>query len=350
MREVVAEVAAWRAAGERVALATVVGVTGSAPRPVGATLAATGGSRMAGSVSNGCVEAAVYEECMAALDANTARVVHYGISDELAFTVGLSCGGAIDVLVEPLGPLQERALAAVREDRAAVLARVTAPADRAGTIGLVTEDGTAVEWGGRLAAIAGDAQAALRDGRSRTVALGDETVFLEALPSSPTLFIIGATHAAVALARLAKVVGYRVVVADPRVALASRERFPDADELVHAWPEAAFARVRITDRTAVVLLSHDPKFDRPGLLAALRSAAGYIGAIGSRRTNEERLAWLRAQGVAEYAIERLRAPIGLDIGAATAEEIALSILAEILAATRHRDGTSLSARSLVAVG
>ena len=350
MREVAAEVAAWRAAGERVALATVIGVTGSAPRPVGATLAATGGSRMAGSVSNGCVEAAVYEECMAALDANSARVVHYGISDELAFTVGLSCGGAIDVLVEPLGPLHERALEAVRADRAAVLARVTAPAERAGTIGLVTEDGSAVEWGARLATIAADAQAALRDGRSRTVALGDGAIFLEALPAAPTLVIIGATHAAVALARLAKVIGYRVVVADPRKALASRERFPDADELLHLWPDAAFARLRVTDRTAVVLLSHDPKFDRPGLLAALRSAAGYIGAIGSRRTNEERLDWLRAQGVAQHAIERLHAPIGLDIGAATAEEIALSILAEIVASTRGRAGASLSARSLAAVG
>ncbi len=350
MREVAAEVAAWRTAGERVALATVVAVVGSAPRPVGATLAATAGSRIAGSVSNGCVEAAVYEECMAALAAGAARVVSYGISDELAFTVGLSCGGAIDVLVEPLGQLHERALAAVREDRAAVLARVIAPPDRAGTVGLLTEDGNAVEWGAGLDSIARDAQAALREGRSRTVTLGDQAVFLEALPASSVIFIIGATHAAVALSRLAKVIGYRVVVADPRVALANRGRFPEADELVNAWPEEAFARVRVTERTAVVLLSHDPKFDRPGLRAALRSSAGYIGAIGSRRTNEERLAWLRAQGFAEYSLERLRAPIGLDIGAATAEEIALSILAEILVVTRHRDGASLSSHALAAVG
>jgi xanthine dehydrogenase accessory factor len=384
MREVAAEVASWRAAGERVALATVVGVTGSAPRPAGATLAATTGARIAGSVSNGCVEAAVYEECMAALDrkaagaGNAARVVRYGISDELAFTVGLSCGGAIDVLVEPLGPLHERALAAIARERAVVLARIVAPADRVGTVLVVTEDDPpgqsfiasertgaseppidvrsfGDEPSGELAAIGPQARAALLDGRSRTVALPlvggrEAAVFLEAVPTPPMLVIVGATHVAVTLARLAGIVGFRVVVADPRAALASRERFPAADEIVLAWPDEAVARLRITRRTAIALLSHDPKFDRPGLTAALRSAAGYIGAIGSRRTNEERFAWLRAQGFGDADLERLRAPIGLDIGAATAEETALAVLAEIVAVAHARAGSPLSGSALAAVG
>ena len=370
MRDVAAELAAWLAAGERAAIATVVGVGGSAPRPLGATLVAADRDRLAGSVSNGCVEAAVYAEAMAALAEGRARVVHYGISDELAFTVGLSCGGSIDVLVEPVGPLHERALAAVRADRAALLARVVSPADRVGTIALLDGDGWAVPpgpervaieeparaalLGPELAAIDGPARAALREGLPRRleVRLGDgreAVVFLEALPRAATLVVIGATHVGVALARLAKDLGLRVVVADPRAALADRGRFPDADEILLAWPDEALARLRVDERTAIVLLSHDPKFDRPGLIAALRSRAGYVGAIGSRRTNEQRLAWLREEGFASADIERLKAPIGLDIGARTAEETALAILAEIVAVGRGRSGTSLSSRSLASV-
>jgi len=355
VRDVADELVAWLDAGERIAIATVVAVTGSAPRPAGATLLATSGDRLAGSVSNGCVEAAVHAEAMAVLADGRPRVVHYGISDEMAFSVGLSCGGAIDVLVEPVGALHERALAAIRADRGALLARVVSPPDRVGTLALLDDDRWSAPLDPVLAGIDGPARAALRDGWPRTVEarLTDgrgAMVFLEPLPRAATLVIVGATHVGVALARLAKDLGFRVVVADPRRALASRERFPGADEILLVWPDEALARLRIDERTAIVVLSHDPKFDRPGLIAALRSRAGYVGAIGSRRTNEQRFAWLREEGLSGADIERLKAPIGLDIGARTAEETALAILAEIVAVHRSRPGTSLSSRALAAVG
>lgn len=348
MREVAAELASWLDAGERVAIATVVGIRGSAPRPLGATLIATADGRIAGSVSNGCVEAAVYEEAIAALRDDRARVTRYGISDELAFTIGLSCGGEIDVLVEPVGAFHRLALKRVLADRAVGLARIVGPAERAGTIGLVDEDGERDGFAGDLGALVPETWAALHPGLPKITTLrtaeSEISAFIEVLPRAPAILLIGATHIGVALARLATDLGFRVTVADPRTSLATRERFPTAVAIEHLWPDEAIARARLGRDGAVVLLSHDPKFDRPGLVAALRSDAGYVGAIGSRRTNDERLAWLRAEGFAEADLGRLHAPIGLDIGARTAEETALAILAEVVAARRDRPGTSLSAR------
>ena len=350
MKEVAAELEQWLASGEPVAIATVVRISGSAPRPLGATLVARAGEKIAGSVSNGCVESAVYEEAMAVLKDGRARVVNYGISDEFAFTVGLSCGGSIDVLVEPVGALHRAALEAVRSERPALLVRVVAPADRAGTVAVLTED-RAEGWSPELADLKVGALAALGEGRSRTVTarLGerDATVFLEAIAMPPLLAIVGATHVGQALAHLAKAVGYRVVVVDPREALANAERFPGM-EIVAAWPQEGLATLRFGPSSAIAILAHDDKFDHPALVAALRSAAGYVGAIGSRTTNEKRVAWLRSQGVADRDIARIHAPIGLDIGATSVEEIALAILAEIVAVRRHRGGRSLSAEPVVA--
>ena len=350
MKEVAAELQQWLASGDPVAIATVVRISGSAPRPLGATLVARAGEKIAGSVSNGCVESAVYEEAMAVLKDGRARVVNYGISDEFAFTVGLSCGGSIDVLVEPVGALHRAALEAVRSERPALLVRVVAPADRAGTVAVLTED-RAEGWSPELADLKVAALAALGEGRSRTVTtrLGerDATVFLEAIAMPPLLAIVGATHVGQALAHLAKAVGYRVVVVDPREALANAERFPGM-EIVAAWPQEGLATLRFGPSSAIAILAHDDKFDHPALVAALRSAAGYVGAIGSRTTNEKRIAWLRSQGVADRDIARIHAPIGLDIGATSVEEIALAILAEIVAVRRHRGGRSLSAEPVVA--
>ena len=350
MKEVAAELEQWLASGDPVAIATVVRISGSAPRPLGATLVARAGEKIAGSVSNGCVESAVYEEAMAVLKDGRARVMNYGISDEFAFTVGLSCGGSIDVLVEPVGGLHRAALEAVRSERPALLVRVVAPADRAGTVAVLTED-RAEGWSPELADLKVGALAALGEGRSRTVTtrLGerDATVFLEAIAMPPLLAIVGATHVGQALAHLAKAVGYRVVVVDPREALANAERFPGM-EIVAAWPQEGLATLRFGPSSAIAILAHDDKFDHPALVAALRSAAGYVGAIGSRTTNEKRIAWLRSQGVADRDIARIHAPIGLDIGATSVEEIALAILAEIVAVRRHRGGRSLSAEPVVA--
>ncbi|TMF82863.1 MAG: XdhC family protein [Chloroflexi bacterium] len=350
MKEVAAELEQWLASGDPVAIATVVRISGSAPRPLGATLVARAEEKIAGSVSNGCVESAVYEEAIAVLKDGRARVVNYGISDEFAFTVGLSCGGSIDVLVEPVGALHRAALEAVRSERPALLVRVVAPADRAGTVAVLTED-RAEGWSPELAELKVGALAALGEGRSRTVTarLGerDATVFLEAIAMPPLLAIVGATHVGQALAHLAKAVGYRVVVLDPREALANAERFPGM-EIVAAWPQEGLATLRFGPSSAIAILAHDDKFDHPALVAALRSAAGYVGAIGSRTTNEKRVAWLRSQGVADRDIARIHAPIGLDIGATGVEEIALAILAEVVAVRRHRGGRSLSAEPVVA--
>ncbi len=349
MKEVAAELEQWLATAEPVAIATVVRVTGSAPRPLGATLIARSGDKIAGSVSNGCVESAVYEEAMAVLKNGRARVVNYGISDEFAFTVGLSCGGSIDVLIEPVGALHRAALEAVRAEHPALLVRIVAPADTAGTVAVLTDE-RAEGWSPELAELKVGALAALGEGRSRSVTarLGatDATIFLEALAMPPLLAIVGATHVGQALAHLAKAVGYRVVVADPRTALANAERFP-AMEILAAWPEEALATLRFGPSSAIAILAHDDKFDHPALLAALKSPAGYIGAIGSRTTNEKRVAWLRDQGVPDRDVARVHAPIGLDIGASGVEEIALAILAEIVAVRRHRSGRSLSAESVV---
>jgi xanthine dehydrogenase accessory factor len=350
LKEVAAELEQWLATGEPVAIATVVRIAGSAPRPLGATLIARAGEKIAGSVSNGCVESAVYEEAMAVLKEGRARVVNYGISDEFAFTVGLSCGGSIDVLIEPVGALHRAALEAVRSERPALLVRVVAPADRTGTLAVLTDD-RSEGWSPELAELKVGALAALGEARSRTVKarLGesDATVFLEALATPPLLAIIGATHVGQALAHLAQAVGYRVVVADPRSALANAERFPGM-EILAAWPEEALATLRFGPSSAIAVLAHDDKFDHPALLAALGSPAGYVGAIGSRTTNEKRVSWLRTQGVSDRDIARVHAPIGLDIGASSVEEIALAILAEIVAVRRHRSGRSLSAEPVAA--
>ncbi len=351
MRDVAVELEQWLATGEPVAIATVVRTAGSAPRPLGATLIARAGDRIAGSVSNGCVESAVYEEALAVLKDGRARVVKYGISDEFAFTVGLSCGGEIDVLIERVGDLHRIALEAARAERAALLARVVAPADRAGTVAVLLED-RGDGWTAELAPVKAQALAALAEGRPRAVPATldgrEATIFLEALAIPPLLVIFGATHTAQALASLAKAVGYRVVVADPREALANRERFPLADELLLAWPDAALAKLRLGASSAIVILTHDPKFDHPALVAALRTEAGYIGAIGSRTTNLQRFAWLGQQGFGDRDVARVHAPIGLDIGAGTAEEIALAILAEVVAVRHRRTGRSLSSETLAA--
>ncbi|HLQ04340.1 MAG TPA: XdhC/CoxI family protein [Verrucomicrobiae bacterium] len=341
MKQVADELLAWRARGDRLAIATVVRVSGSTPRPLGATLLAAKDARIAGSVSNGCVEADVYEAAMHASETGVATIIRYGISDGFAFTVGLSCGGQIDVLAEPVNGLHERVAEAVQAGRSGVLASVIAPENRAGTRAAWI-DGAVVEGSDpALLSLAAEARDALRAGASR-IAHGDEEVFLGVIATPPLLAIVGASDVAMALARLAHALGYRVVISDPREALASRERFPEADELVNAWPEEALGKLVLGGAAAVVILTHDEKFDHPALVAALRSEAGYVGAIGSRRTNEQRFAWLRTQGFGDADLGRIHAPIGLDIGAAGAEETALAILAEIVAVRRARGGGMLS--------
>ncbi len=343
--------------------AVVTEVWGSAPRPAGAVMLATRSGAVVGSVSGGCVENAVAQEIAQAIERGTPKLVAFGVSDETAWEVGLSCGGSISVFVEPA--VRPALIEAARGDGGVVIATVIAGPGALGAALLVHEDGRTeflpapgadAAAGSRaeadLRAVATDlegaAQAALLTGLSRTetfTAPGGEplTVLLEVFARQPRLVIFGGVHVAQALTHLAKALGYRTYVADGRAGWLTRERFPDADELVLAWPEEAFARIGLDASTYVVLLSHDPKFDEPAMELALRSPAAYVGAIGSRKTQAKRRARLEAAGFTASQLARLRGPIGLDLGGRQPMETALAILAEMTAVRYGGTGRPLGA-------
>jgi xanthine dehydrogenase accessory factor len=302
MREVLGELTEWTRAGEDIALATVVETWGSSPRPLGSKMVVTRSGKMAGSVSNGCIEGAVFEEAQKVLKAGEPKVAAFGVADDVAFDVGLACGGHIEVFVQPLGPVHEQLIAMLRRNIPATL-----------RTNLVTGEAELVEGapaGSELARREGD-------------------VFVEPFRRPAHLIIIGAIHIAIPLHRLAKLMGYRVTIVDARAKFATSERFPEADELIVAWPDEAMARLEIDNSSYVVILTHDPKFDLPALRSVLGKEAGYVGAIGSRKTNQNRFDALRAEGFTEEQLARVHGPIGLDLGGRGAEETALGILAEI---------------------
>ena len=339
MEDILPSLREWQAMGEDIALATVVRVQRSAPRPPGARLVVTRSGRMAGSVSGGCVESDVVVRAMQALDSGRPNVANYGIGDELGFQVGLSCGGSIDVLIEPYVPATEwdTLCRAVAEQRPAAYAIGLAPDSLLGRkLTLLPPDESvgaiAPELDGQLAEAG---KAMLQTGGTQLLTLawrGEEAqVFLEAFAQPPSLVIVGATHTAISLSRLASEVGFQVTVIDARSALATEERFPSVHRLVRAWPDEALTEAPLSINSYVVVLTHDPKFDIPALVCALRSDARYIGAQGSRITQAARRKQLVAEGFNDTDMKRIRAPIGLDIGSRTPAELAVSILAELLA-------------------
>jgi xanthine dehydrogenase accessory factor len=329
----------------RVGRAVVIQVWGSAPRPEGACLLATEEGRIAGSVSGGCVEAAASEEIQAAIRRGTPKRIGWGVTHERAWEMGLSCGGQIEVFVEP--SVRDEVLLAARRDSGSVVATVIGGAAPPGAGLLVEEDGSRHVLGELPAdlevPIATAALAALPSLQSGVVSLsapnGSADVFLEVFPRRPTLLVFGGVHIAMALTRMAKPLGFRTIVADGRDAFLTRERFPDVDELILGWPDEVFRRVGLDAATCVCLLTHDPKFDEPAVQLALRSPACYVGAIGSRKTQKLRREQLAAAGFTPEEIARLRGPIGLDLGGRTPEEIALAILAEITAVRYGRAGS-----------
>ena len=355
MNEVIAQIRRWQAENQTVALATVVQTWGSAPRKAGAKLAITADGRMAGSVSGGCVEGAVAEEAFAALESGSARLLTFGVADETAWEVGLACGGTIRVFVEPLErqifPKVDGLLAA--KESAAIATVVAGPQTLMGRKLLL--DSRGARTGSIDAAIdanlAAIMETARRSGASQRLELespeaespgtespGTESpkveIFIDVLLPPPALIIVGAVHIGGALTSLARTLGYRTVVIDPRQAFASAERFPHADQLIATWPQDAFPTLTLTENTAVALLTHDPKIDDPALEFVLNSPVFYIGALGSRKTHASRLARLQSAGFDAEQIARIHGPIGLDINAQNAEEIALSIMAEIVAVRR----------------
>jgi xanthine dehydrogenase accessory factor len=335
MRDLLSEYERLAAAGEPLGRAVVTSVWGSAPRAEGASMLATRTGTMAGSVSGGCVEAATAGEIGAALERGTPRLVTFGVSDELAWEVGLACGGTIKVFVEP--EIRPDVLAAARGPGGEVVATVVEGA-MLGRSARVFDDG---RMDGDLGpdimndAVRQAALAALGRASSTTLALeapaGAATVFLEVFPRQPRLVIFGGVHIAVALVPLARMLGYHTIVADGRQSFLTRDRFPDADDLILAWPEEAFERIGLDHSCYVCILSHDPKFDEPALKAALRSSARYVGAIGSKKTQAARRKWLESEGLTQEEIGRLHGPIGLDLGGRQPVETALAILAEMTA-------------------
>lgn len=303
MREVMQELREWREAGEEVAIATVTETWGSSPRPIGSRMLVSSSGKMAGSVSNGCIEGAVYQEAEKTLRDGKIRHLEYGVADDVAFEVGLACGGHIELLVQRAGPGQDEALRLLE-------------AEQPFTLRTNLDDGR-VEIDRQPPRL----ELPRRDGGW----------FVEPFSMPPHLVIVGAIHIAIPLHRMARVLGYRVTVIDARATFATRERFPEADRLIVAWPDEGLRDLPIDRSTAIVVLTHDPKFDMPALRSALATPAGYIGAIGSRKTNQNRFDALKDDGFAAGDIARIHGPIGLDLGGRDAESTALGILAEIVA-------------------
>ena len=330
MRDVLPTLERWVADGLRAATATVVGTERSAPRQPGAVLAVSERGDVAGSVTGGCVEPAVYEEAQDVLGGGPPRLVSYGIADEEAFEVGLPCGGTVHIFVDALAPdLVAPLRDAIEAERPAALA-VTVAGGEPGRKQLVFGD---AETDG---ALDGAARELLARGESAIVRVGNEEVFVSSFAPRPRMYVFGAVDHAAAVASVGRFLGFRVTVCDARAKFVTRERFPDVDELVVEWPDRFLAAAPVDERTAICVLTHDHKFDVPVLKVALGTRAGYIGAMGARRTNAERAERLRAEGVIDADLERIHAPIGLDIGSRTPEEVAVAIAAEIVAVRRGK--------------
>jgi xanthine dehydrogenase accessory factor len=341
--EIAADLRRWLLRGERVAIATVVSTRRSAPRPIGAKLAVSEGGELAGSVSGGCVENEVYGLAQEALAGGPPTLASYGISDELGLSVGLPCGGEIDVFVDEYAPdLVERLLVAAEQEEPAVLYEVVA-GEELGAKLLAFEHGEVM--GNDLGEAPATVDELLRRGLSTLVEDDTRTVFCDVLGRRPRLVVFGAVDTAEHLCRSARGLGWRTTVVDARPKLATVDRIPSADELIVAWPEEALQRIAPDHATSIVVLTHEDRFDIPALKGALATDAPYIGALGSRQNQERRRERLLAEGVHEGQLERISGPSGLDIGASTPAETAISILAEILSVRAGRDGGRLKVAS-----
>ncbi|HEY7719970.1 MAG TPA: XdhC/CoxI family protein [Pedococcus sp.] len=369
MRDVLPDLLRWWRAGERVGVGTVVATFRSAPRPAGASMLVGPGGEAVGSVSGGCVEGAVYESAQEVLAGGAPALRRYGVSDDEAFAVGLTCGGILDVFVEEVSERTFPELGEVAADieagrpvavatvvdhpdpahvgRRLVVRPEAAPVPRLGSLGSSRADD----------AVADDARGLLASGRTETLTYGPDgerrgegmRVFVSSFAPKPRMLVFGAIDFAAAVAHVGSFLGYHVTVCDARPVFATRSRFPAADEVVVTWPhrylsEQAEAGL-VDERTVLCVLTHDPKFDVPLLEVALRlPAVAYVGAMGSRRTHDDRLARLRAAGLTEAELARLSSPIGLDLGARTPEETAVSIAAEVIALQWGGAGDRLSGR------
>ncbi len=329
MRELLPDLENWMKAGESVALATVISTWGSAPRGPGSLMAVNEHGGMVGSVSGGCVEGAVIQAAQEVLKSGKSHRLNFGVADETAWDVGLACGGEIDIFVQPFSAdIFAKLLPRLKANQTSYLiSEIQGPSSSQAASQLVDQNG---------AAITGEdfhISASLMR-KPQIVTRSDESFFINPLLPPPSLIMVGGVHIAVALSRLAKELEFQTVVIDPRRAFGSQQRFADVDQLIQAWPQKAFEQISLSASCAVSSLSHDPKIDDPALLTALRSDAFYVGALGSKKTQAKRRQRLLAAGLPKGKLDKLHAPIGLDIGAETPEEIALAILAQIVQAFR----------------
>ena len=357
MRDIAESLSTWWDAGQPFALATVVGVSRSAPRQPGAAMAVGADGEAVGSVSGGCVEGAVYELAQEVLASGEPQLTTYGYSDETAFAVGLTCGGMLTLLVERIDRVRTpefgHLLGAVQRGEPVAVAQVLSGPAPVGARRTVWPEHTEGSLGTEGLDVAGtaDARGLLSQGQTGQRHYGphgerrvdDVTVFISSFAPPPRMLVFGAIDFAAAVARIGVFLGYRVTVCDARPVFATEKRFPDAHEVVVEWPHRYLSRTRVDERTVICVLTHDPKFDIPLLEVALRTSAGYVGAMGSRRTHQERLAQLREVGITPLELARLHSPIGLDVGARTPEETAVSIAAEIISGRWGGSGRPLAA-------
>jgi xanthine dehydrogenase accessory factor len=338
---VIRQALAWQAAGHKVALATVARTWGSSPRPAGSKLAVNDAAEFVGSVSGGCIEGAVIQEALEIMATGASRVLEFGVSDETAWEVGLACGGRVEVFVEAVAPALGRGIA-----RATLEQLLDARAANHQVVLITPLDGgphrlvpvAAPDAPAEPAEVAAAvAQVARRD-QAEVIDAGGPRLFEPQL-APLRLIIVGAVHVAQPLAEMAELAGFAVTIVDPRRAFATAARFP-GQALIVRWPDEAITELAPDARTAIVTLTHDPKLDDPGLVAALATPAFYVGCLGSTKTHAARRVRLGAAGVAAPALERLRGPVGLRIGARTPAEIAVSVLAEIVAALRGAGGAA----------
>jgi xanthine dehydrogenase accessory factor len=342
MRDILADIDRWRGEKRSIALATVVQTWGSSPRRAGSKMALTSDGKIAGSVSGGCVENAVVEAGVESLKTIRPRLLHFGVADETAWDVGLACGGSIDVFVKPLdGTFLEELRPALTGDlQALALTVIRGPDELLGREMLIREDGQVRgtfgnDYDQKVLELAKET---LLLGTSRRLVLDESIeIFAEFLSPPPSLVAVGGVQIAQALLSLAKILGYRTVLIDPRKSWGNEERFPDVDLLIRSWPDEAFHQINLTPTTAIAVLTHDPKLDDSALRIALPSRAFYVGALGSQSTQAKRRARLSKDGLTESELARLHGPIGLDIGGESPEEIALAIMAQVVSAYHRRD-------------
>jgi len=323
---------AWLDAGLDVAVATVVSTWGSAPRQAGSQMFINERGEFWGSVSGGCVESAVIDEASELMKSGERKLLSYGVTNDMAWEVGLACGGQVEVLVERIRDRSVIELLADRSEAGMVVRAIDLETGEAELLrpelGALTGPSPS-ETGSAHDELIEAARAAISEGRSQVVEHDGNRIFLHLLAPPVRVLIVGAVHIAQALASMVQSAGYEVVVVDPRTAFATADRFPGV-ELATEWPKEAFDRIGLDRRTAVVTVTHDPKLDDPAIVAGLESEVFYLGALGSRRTHAKRVERLQGAGFDGEAIGRIRAPVGLDIGARTPGEIAASILAEIV--------------------